>query len=94
MELTSIYEYTKVKNIALTTMARRFNKVEESQFDSYKTIKRTFHKHYQYILNYFNRRSTNASAESFNAKIKDFRKACRGVRDVKFFLFRITKIFA
>ena len=48
----------------------------------------------QYILNYLDRRNTNASAESFNAKIKGFRKAFRGVRDVKFFLFRLTKIFA
>ena len=94
MELTSIYEHTKIKNIALTKMAQWFNKVEESQFDSFKTIKGTFHKHYQYILNYFDRRSTNASAESFNAKIKNFRRAFRGVRDVKFFLFRIAKIFA
>ena len=70
MELTSIYEHTKVKNIAFTKMARWFNKVDESEFDSFKMIKRTFHKHYQYILNYFDRRTTNASGESFNAKIK------------------------
>lgn len=29
--------------------------------------------HYQNILNYFDNRSTNASAESFNAKTKPFR---------------------
>jgi transposase len=29
--------------------------------------------HYQNILNYFDNRSTNASAESFNAKIKALR---------------------
>ncbi|WP_165747689.1 transposase, partial [Cellulophaga sp. Z1A5H] len=39
-------------------------------------------------------RSTNASAESFNAKIKEFRTMFRGVRDVKFFLFRLTKLYA
>ena len=37
---------------------------------------------------------TNASAESFNAKIKAFRSTQRGVRDVNFFLFRLTKIYA
>ncbi|MCW3789631.1 transposase, partial [Marinilabiliaceae bacterium AAT] len=46
------------------------------------------------IINYFNNRSTNAAAESFNAKIKEFRRQFRGVSDVKFFLFRLTKIFA
>ncbi|AUS05386.1 hypothetical protein C1A40_07815 [Tamlana carrageenivorans] len=40
--------------------------------------------HYQNILNYFDNRSTNASAEAFNAKIKAFRTQFRGVRNVKF----------
>lgn len=38
--------------------------------------------------------STNASAESFNAKIKAFRALARGVRDIKFFLFRLAKLYA
>ncbi|WP_462429560.1 transposase, partial [Butyricimonas virosa] len=46
------------------------------------------------ILNFFNNRSTNASAESFNAKLKDFRAQFWGVLDIKFFLFRVAKIFA
>ena len=43
---------------------------------------------------YFEERSTNASAESFNAKIKNFRMQLRGVRDKAFFLFRLSKLFA
>ena len=35
-------------------------------------------------MNYFVNRSTNASAESLNAKIKDFRAQLRGVIDKKF----------
>ncbi|AZB30338.1 transposase [Chryseobacterium balustinum] len=46
------------------------------------------------ILNYFNAPSTNASAESFNAKIKNFRLQLGGVRDKSFFLFRLAKLFA
>ncbi|WP_262887198.1 transposase [Wenyingzhuangia aestuarii] len=45
-------------------------------------------------MNYFNNRSTNAAAESFNAKIKAFRAQFRGVKNVEFFLFRLTNIFA
>ena len=45
------------------------------------------------VLNYFVNRSTNASAESLNAKIKDFRAQLRGVIDKKFFIFRLVKIF-
>ncbi|WP_236536095.1 transposase [Tenacibaculum maritimum] len=49
---------------------------------------------YQSILNYFDNRSTNASAESFNAKVKAFRAQFREVRNVEFFLYRLTQIFA
>ncbi|TYB71473.1 transposase [Bizionia saleffrena] len=41
--------------------------------------------HYQNIINYFDNRSTNASAEPFNAKIKVFRVQFRGVRNVNFY---------
>ena len=46
------------------------------------------------ILNFFDNRSTNASDESFNAKIKNFRAQLRGISDVKYFLFRLQKIYA
>ena len=46
------------------------------------------------ILNFFIKRSTNANAESFNAKIKLFRANLRGVTDTTFFLFRLQKLFA
>lgn len=49
---------------------------------------------YDTILNYFKNRSTNASAESFNAKIKAFRSQFRGVKNIEFFLYRLTKIYA
>ena len=49
---------------------------------------------YLTILNYFDNRSTNASAESFNAKVKAFRAQFRGGRDIPFFIFRLAKIFA
>ncbi|MEP1086571.1 transposase, partial [Algoriphagus sp.] len=50
--------------------------------------------HYTSILNFFENRSTNASAESFNAKIKAFRAQFRGVTNIEFFLFRLSNIYA
>ena len=50
--------------------------------------------HLDGILNFFDRRSTNAYAESFNSKIKGFRANLRGVTDIKFFLFRLEKLYA
>lgn len=50
--------------------------------------------HYLTILNFFDRRSTNASAEAFNAKINAFRSQFRGVQSIDFFPFRIADIYA
>ncbi|WP_167529941.1 transposase, partial [Segatella copri] len=45
------------------------------------------------VLNYFNNRSTNASAESLNSKMKGFRAQVRGVADLTFFMYRMMMIF-
>jgi len=93
-QLRLIFSKTKDKAVAYTKLAHWYNQVTESEFKSFNTISATIHMHYREILNFFNNRSTNASAESFNAKIKAFRAALRGVCDIKFFLFRLMKIYA
>ncbi|HTG66756.1 MAG TPA: transposase [Flavobacterium sp.] len=93
-ELRSIFENTTDKIIGFAKLAKWHEKVHQSGFKSFNTISRTITNHYQTILNYFDNRSTNASAESFNAKIKAFRSKFRGVRNVEFFLFRLTNIYA
>ena len=57
---------------------------------SLNVIATTFYEHYDEILNFYNHRSSNAKAESFNAKIKLFRANLSGVADKKFFLFHIA----
>lgn len=93
-KLRLIYSKTEDKSIARAKLARWYKEVEESGFKSFNTIAATIYTHYPSILNFFDNRSTNASAESFNAKLKAFRRTQRGVSDMKFFLFRIAKIFA
>jgi transposase len=75
-------------------LAQWYNAVEEAGFKSFNTIAKSIEAHYLTILNYFDNRSTNASAESFNAKIKAFRAAFRGVKNSSFFLFRLSNIYA
>ena len=84
----------KDKGVAFTKLAQWYNRAEELGFKSFNTISRTIQSHYQTILNYFERRSTNAAAESFNAKIKAFRAQFRGVKRISFFLYRLSKIYA
>jgi len=94
MELGRIYHTTKEKGIAYTRLAKWYNNVEKAGFKSFNTIAKSIQEHYSTILNYFERRSTNASAESFNAKIKSFRATFRGVRNISYFFFRLSNIYA
>lgn len=93
-QLRVIYNTTKVKGVAYTKLAHWYNNVESTGLKQFNTVINTIQINYKAILNYFDNRSTNASAESFNAKIKAFRAQFRGVRDIDFFLYRLTKLFA
>lgn len=93
-KLSYIFSTTKEKGIGFTRLAQWYNEVEKSGLKAFGTVSRTIQNHYQTILNYFDNRHTNASAESFNAKIKGLRAQFRGVRNVEFFMFRMMKIYA
>lgn len=92
--LRIIFSKNTIKDAARLSMARWYNKVEEAGFHSFNVIAATFYEHYNEILNFYNNRSSNAMAESFNAKIKLFRANLRGVADKKFFLFRVANLYA
>jgi transposase len=68
--------------------------VLNSKIDEFNSAVYSIEYHLDNILNFFDNRSTNANAESFNSKIKAFRANLKGVSDVKFFLFRLEKLFA
>jgi transposase len=68
--------------------------VKTSAIEEFNSVVHSIEHHLEPILNFFNNRSTNANAESFNSKIKGFRANLRGVTDVEFFLYRLEKLFA
>ena len=94
MELTDIFNRRYIKDVARTKLARWFNEVERLAGNAFQTVIDTFVNHYDTILNFFVNRQTNAAAESFNAKVKAFRSQFRGVVDIPFFLFRLSKLCA
>lgn len=95
MALTRIYnERITDKRVALTKLARWYESVEKLNCKFFNSVIATMQNNYATIVNYFENRSTNASAESFNAKVKAFRAQFRGLRDITFFIFRLAKIFA
>jgi transposase len=101
--LKSVYKLTLsfrsiYKNHSKTHALKLFNdwkeKVTAMNISEFNTVVNSIEYHLENILNFFDNRSTNANAESFNSKIKGFRANLRGVTDVKFFLFRLQKLFA
>lgn len=71
-----------------------YTKVGEFGNKAFNNIATAMYDREDEILNYFVNRSTNASAKSLNAKIKQFRSLLRCIVDKKLFLFRLTKIYA
>lgn len=92
--LRAIFNKRSTKDCVRLNLARWYNRVAESGFKSFNTIAATFYEHSDEILNFYDNRSTNASAESINSKIKAFRAKLHGVNDTKFFIFRLCNIYA
>ena len=93
LSFRNIYKNT-TKSIALDRFNEWKQKVEVLKMREFNTVLNSIENHMENILNFFDNRSTNANAESFNSKIKLFRANLRGVTDPKFFLFRLGKLFA
>lgn len=93
MKLTDIYNERITASVARLKLARWYNELERFDPVRFKTVIDTFTTHSDTIINYFNDRLTNASAESFNAKIKDLRRQFRGIKDTAFFLFRLSALY-
>jgi transposase len=93
LEFGAIYKNID-KISALEQFERWKDKVEKSKIEEFNTVVNSLDHHLDNIMNFFDNRNTNANAESFNSKIKNFRANLRGVTDVAFFLFRLEKLFA
>ncbi len=93
-KLVDVFNRKTTKEIAYKKLALWYNAVENAGFKSFNVIANTTKQNYNQILNYFNNRSTNASAESFNTKVKALRRQFRGVSNTSFFLYRLAMIYA
>ena len=94
MMFRNIYETSSSRQAANTSFDNWCKKVNQYDFPSFATAAQSIKSHKETILNFFVHRTTNALAESFNSKVKAFRNIFRGVKDVPFFIFRVTNIFA
>ncbi len=72
------------------TLIEWYDYIEKNDIDGYfKSVLRTFNRKYEEILRYCCEWRSNTYAESLNAKIKAFRARVKGVKDPKFFIFRL-----
>lgn len=94
MKLTEIFNKQISADSARLQLAKWHNEVEAFGEISFNRVLETFENHNRTIINYFNDRLTNASAESFNAKIKALRGQFRGVGDIKFFMYRLAMLYS
>jgi transposase len=88
-----IYE-EKDRAVAKEKLLKWIEVSEKMKGTKFNTAANSIKNNLENILNFFVNRHTNASAESFNAKIKRFRANLRGVSDHEFFFYRIAKLFA
>lgn len=94
MYFRGIFEAIDPREKGKEKLDKWYEKINESSISELISASNTIKTNEGKILNYFYTRSTNASAESFNAKLKGFRSLLRGVGEINFFLFRVEKLFA
>ncbi len=94
LDMVRIFNQNSTPDEARLNLARWYNDVEKFNNPEFNKVLETFENHNTTIINYFEQRLTNASAESFNAKIKAFRTQFRGVGDIKFFMYRLSMLYS
>lgn len=91
--LRAIFRNKKLtKETAKEKLEEWYEKVAACTLREIKSVRDTIKFYEDEILNYFNGRKTNASAESLNSKIKCFRSQVKGVRDIPFFMYRLATV--
>lgn len=91
--LRAIFRNKKLtKETAKERFEEWYEKVARCTLREIKSVRDTIKFYEDEILNYFNGRKTNASAESLNLKIKCFRSQMKGVRDIPFFMYRLATV--
>ena len=91
--ISDYYNKLNLSDTSAWSSSEIMNYLLEFGKDAFNTAADTIRDREDEVLNYFLNRATNASAESLNSKIKQFRAQLRGVIDVDFFLYRLSMIY-
>lgn len=91
--LRNIFSKKKDRKNAKKAHRKWYKNVGRTRIREIISVRDTIKGKEEYVLNFFNNRSTNAPAESLNSKIKSMRAQVHGVSDLAFFMFRCFTIF-
>jgi transposase len=92
-DLRKIYQITS-KSHAFNALRAWVGQAKDASIDHFEVARDTIDNHLEGILAFFNIRSTNAHAESFNAQITLFPANPRGFNGPTIFIYRLQKVFA
>lgn len=84
---------TLTRDQAKVKLHKWYDKVAKCTLREIKSARDCIKMKEEEVLNYFIGRSTNAAAESLNAKMKGFRAQLHGIGDIPFFLYRVCTLF-
>ena len=92
-KIRSIFQKNITKGQAKGELHSWYKEVADCTIREIKSARDCIKAKEEEVLNYFINRHTNASAESFNSKIKGFKAQLHGVADIPFFMYRLCTIF-
>ena len=92
-KVRSIFKEKLTRDEAKTRLHDWYKEVNACTLREIKSARDCIKEKEEEVLNYFINRSTNASAESLNSKMKGFKAQLHGIADIPFFLYRVCTIF-
>ena len=93
MMFRACYAYSTTRSEAQETLRQWDQTVDAKELEAFLVPAESIRLREPTILTSFINRSPKASAESFHAKLNNFRTVVRGSRDKKCHFFRVAKLY-
>jgi transposase len=79
------------KDIAIKRLQKWFRNIDDAAIAAFQPVVKTIKNYLYGIINYFDKRITNAQSEGFNNKINIIKRRAYGYRDLEYFKLKILQ---
>lgn len=79
------------KDIAILRLQKWFRNVDDAAIAAFQPVVKTIQNYLYGIINYFDKRITNAQSEGFNNKINIIKRRAYGYKDLEYFKLKILQ---